>query len=223
MQPRIIIQNYDALLAMDSYLRRRFGIVTRQRTNESANRLESLAGLVTLADDRECLMEWENVFRLIPRVAVLSEPWLQNADDVLRATVDAYESIVKRMTYLNFVESSKEFAKYYHMVNNKGKTVNKSFYSRKFMVHVDHPLFIIATEMQEPKLQGAMLFFHTPMSEDAVQMEEDVKTELIDSTKQHLLHEFSIGDATFLYEQMFDGNGKLSNYGKKNVNVDLKK
>ncbi len=83
MQPRIIIQNYDALLAMDSYLRRRFGIVTRLRTTESANRLESLQGLVTLADDRECLMEWENVFRLLPRVAVLSEPWLQNSDDVL--------------------------------------------------------------------------------------------------------------------------------------------
>jgi hypothetical protein len=223
MQHRVIITNYDALLAMDSYLRRRFGIVTRVRTSESANRLDSLQGLVTLADGQECLLEWENVFRLLPRVAVLSEPWLQNSDDVLRATVDAYDSIVERLSYLKFVESSKEITKYYHMVNNKGKTINKSFYSRKFMVHVDHPLFVIATELQEPKLQGAMLFFHTPMSEEAVQMEEDVKMELLDSTKQHLQHEFSIGDATFLYEQMFDGNGKLTNYGKKNVNVDLKK
>ena len=45
--------------------------------------MDSLVGRVMTTSGKECLMEFENMMRLLARIAILNEPWLQNAEEVL--------------------------------------------------------------------------------------------------------------------------------------------
>jgi hypothetical protein len=49
--------------------------------------MDSLVGRVMTTSGKECLMEFENMMRLLARIAILNEPWLQNAEEVLTAMI----------------------------------------------------------------------------------------------------------------------------------------
>jgi hypothetical protein len=220
MPPLIVISNYDALMAMDKYIRKRFNISTRVRVSDSRERLDALRGLVTTDDGRDCVLEWETICRVLPRVAILSEPWIQNAESILKATIELYEKLISRMTYLRFLESSAAFTSYYYALSPKGRTMNKKYFSRRYMTFADLPIANIAAELLHPKSQGAMLFFHINPNDDVSNISESDKLILIQSTKDHLCLDFTKDDDVFMYEQMFDGNGKLTKYGDKNLNYE---
>ena len=202
----IIITNYNALLDLEAYLRRRYRVTTRSRSTDVGSRMESLQGFVKTSSGRDCIVDIENLMRLMPRVAILSNPWLQTAEEVLIATMELYDDLIQQMPYLRCMESSVEFRNYYRKQSKQGRVMNSYFFSRRYMVYLDLPVSNIATELSNPKLSGASMFFSSDMYE-AVSEDTTFKTKL------SLAENFSNADVDFEYDQMFD-NGRITKYGK---------
>jgi hypothetical protein len=210
----IIITNYNGLLDLEAYLRRRYRLTTRSRSSDVGSRMESLGGFVKTTSGRECITEFETVMRVLPRIAILSNPWLQTAEEVLTASIELYEELVQQMPYLKFMESGSEFKTYYRKLSMKGKVMNSSFFSRRYMKCLDLPIANITTELMIPSIAGVSRFIDAAIYEkDLTEDQEDIYT----NTKNSLSADFSNSDIEFNYEQMFQ-HGRFTTFGKNHRN-----
>ena len=160
---------------------------------------------------KECLIEFENMMRLLARIAILNEPWLQNAEEVLTAMMEVYNEIVAMMPHMHYLESNNDFVKYYRLRNSKGNVMNSHFFSRRYMLFLDRPIANICEEFLNPKVSGLSIFTQFSGSENYRDMGMAAKTVLS--------NQFSNAHVTFNYDQMFQqGNRRLTSYGKNNLN-----
>jgi hypothetical protein len=171
--------------------------------------MESLQGFVKTSSGRDCIVDFENLMRLLPRITILSHPWLQTAEEVLIATMELYDDLIKQMPHLKCMESSADIRNYYRKQSKQGRVMNSYFFSRRYMVYLDLPVSNIATELTNPKLSGASMFFSSAMYETVTDDEEDTTLR----TKLSLAENFSNADVEFKYEQMF-ANGRMTQYGR---------
>ncbi len=169
----------------------------------------SLQGFVQTSSARDCIVDIESLMRLMPRVAILRNPWLQTAEEVLIATMELYDDHIQQMPYLKCIESSAEFRNYYSKQSKQGRVMNSYFFSRRYMVNLDLPVSNIATELTNPKLSGASMFFSADMYEAVINDEDDTTFR----TKMSLAENFSNADIELKYDQMF-ANSRIAQYGK---------
>jgi hypothetical protein len=71
MNQRIKVTNVDGLQNILSYARRRHGLCTRSREGDIDSRVRSLKGTVTSEAGEDCVILFENLFRVLPRMAEL--------------------------------------------------------------------------------------------------------------------------------------------------------
>jgi hypothetical protein len=206
----IIITNFNGLLDLEAYVRRRYKVNTRSRASDVGERMDSLQDFVKTQSGRDCVMEFENIMRLLPRVAIIRNPWLQTSEEVLEATIELYEDMIEQMPYMAFLESSSEFKRYYRKVSSKGRVMNSYFFSRRFMVFLDTPIANITMELTNPKLAGASIYLSTAVYENE---RTDDQEEIYFNIKTSLATEFSNEDVEFNYAAMFN-YGKLTQYGR---------
>ncbi len=183
---------------------------------DTASRVRSLKGTVTSEAGEDCVIHFENLFRVLPRIAVLLQPFSQKSEEILSGTMELYESLVDSMPFMKFLESSISLFNYYHYKKQNGQVLNSKFFSRRFMVYLDHPVNTIADELSKPLVNaGAMLFYQTPISMSM----NNVDMHLHEATKNHLNHEFA-GSVYFDYAHCYDENGQIYSIGKFDRNKD---
>jgi hypothetical protein len=56
---------------LEAYVKRRYKVNTRSRASDVGERMDSLQDFVKTQSGRDCLMEFENIMRLLPRVAII--------------------------------------------------------------------------------------------------------------------------------------------------------
>jgi hypothetical protein len=72
---------------MQGDVQRRYGICTRRRVADTDSRVRFLKGTVTNEAVVDCVIDFENLFRALPRIAVLFQPFSQKSEEILSGTV----------------------------------------------------------------------------------------------------------------------------------------
>jgi hypothetical protein len=202
---RVRITDVAALHHMITYSRRRYGLTMRNRFSDTGPRVNSLKGSVKSDSGEDCVILMENVLRILPKIAILSEPFLQKSEDILNAAIQLYEELVEQMPFMKFLESPSCIMTYYHLKKSNGTVMNSSFFSRRFMVYLDLPVAAIADQLSKPPVNsGAMLYYQTPIS---INMSEEQQKKH-NLTLNHLAYEFC-NDLEFNYFQLFNETGSF--------------
>jgi hypothetical protein len=216
MNHRIKITNVDGLQNILSYARRRYGLCTRSRVGDTGSRVRSLKGTVTSEAGEDCVILFENLMRVLPRIAVLYQPFSQKSEEILSGIMELYDNLVESMPFMKCMDSSILLFNYYHYKKHNGQVLNSKFFSRRFMVYLDHPVNTIAEELSRPSVNaGAMLFYETPISMSM----SNADMHLHEATKNHLNHQFA-SIVFFDYAQCYDANGQMYSIGKFERNKD---
>jgi hypothetical protein len=200
---RILITDVDALHHIMTYCRRRYGLTMRNRTSDTGARVNSLKGSVKSESGEDCVVLMENIFRILPRIAILSEPFLQKSEDILNAAIQLYEELVEQMPFMKFLESPSSIMTYYHFRKSNGTVMNSAFFSRRFMVYLDLPVAAIADQLSKPPVNsGAMLFYQTPIFINMTELSNH------NLTLNHLSYEFC-SELEFNYFRFFNEAGSF--------------